>query len=253
MKNSVLFIIIGLLITSILSFSCAKPPPREITVATSASYPPFTYIDEETGKLVGFDIDLMSAIAAFENLNAEFVQVDFQSLMEGMSQGKYDAAIDALTITEERKKDMLFTDAYFITGQVVTAAKDNTTITGRDDLTGKVVGAETASTGAATVNKIQGVTVKDYTDLPAAFNDVMNGTIDAVVCDKPAASYYVEKYPDKLKIVGERFTTEYYGIAVNKNNPEMLEKISDGLSVVTQAGLIRQLSSKWLHIEPTAW
>jgi polar amino acid transport system substrate-binding protein len=250
MKRSLLFLLMGLLVASLVSFSCSPPPPQEITVATNAAYPPFTYIDEQTGETVGFDIDLMNAIAQVENLKVDYVEVEFQPLMEGMAQGKYDAAISAITITEERKKDMLFTDPYFITGQVVTVGKDNTTITGKDDLAGKVVGVETASTGASSISKIQGITVKDYADLKAAFNDLMNGTINAVVCDMTVASYYVEKYPDKLKIAGERFTTEYYGIAVNKNKPELLDKINAGLFAVTRAGLIRDLSYKWLHIQP---
>jgi ABC-type amino acid transport substrate-binding protein len=251
LKNSLLFVLIGLLIASVVSISCSPPPPQPITVATNAAYPPFTYIDEQTGQIVGFDIDLMNFIAQLANLKVEFIKVEFKPLMEGMAQGKYDAAISAITITEERKKDMLLSDPYFITGQVVTVGKDDTSIAGKNDLADKVVGVETASTGAANISKIQGVTVKDYADLSAAFNDLMNGAINAVVCDMPVASYYVEKYPDKLKIAGERFTSESYGIAVDKNKPELLEKINYELYVVTQAGLIRELSRKWLHLEAT--
>ena len=249
MKRSLLFLLIGLLVAGSVSLSCSPPPPQEITVATNGAYPPFTFIDEQTGKLAGFDIDLMNAIAQVKNLKVNFVKVEFQPLMEGMAQGKYDAAISAITITEERKKDMLLTDPYFITGQVAIVRKDNTTITGKDDLAAKVVGVETASTGAASVSTIKDIKVKEYADLSQAFNDLMNNTIDAVVCDVGVASYYVEKYPDKLKIAVVRFTEEYYGIAVNKNEPDLLKKINAGLSTVGTAGLIRELGFKWLHIQ----
>lgn len=252
MKRSLLFALIGLLVAGVISFSCAPPPPQPITVATNATYPPFTYIDEQTGQIVGFDIDLMNAIAEVENLKVEFINVEFKPLLEGMAQGKYDAAISAISITEERKKDMLFSNQYFVTGHVVTVRKDNTSITGKEKLTGKVVGVETASTSAADVNAMEGVTVKDYIDFPAAFNDLIDGKIDAVVSDNTIASNYVATYPDKLKIAVERFTTEYYGIAVDKNKPELLDKIDAGLYRVTRAGLIRELSFKWLHIEPAS-
>jgi len=247
MKRSLLFVLVGLLVAGAVSISCSPPPPPQpITVATNATYPPFTYIDEQTGQIVGFDIDLMNFVAVKENLKVEFINVEFKPLLEGMAQGKYDAAISAISITEEREKDMLFSDVYFITGHVVTVRKDNTSIISKDDLAGKVVGVETASTSATSVNEMKGVTVKEYVDFIAAFNDLMNGAIDAVVSDSTIASNYAARYPDKLKIVGGPFTTEYYAIAVDKNKPELLEKINTGLHAVWSEGLIKELSLHWL-------
>jgi polar amino acid transport system substrate-binding protein len=80
----------------------------------------------------------------------------------------------------------------------------------------------------------------------AAFDDLMNGAIDAVVSDNTIASIYVARNPDKLKIAGEPFTQENYGIAVAKNKPELLEKINAGLEAVKSEGLIEELTQKWL-------
>ena len=245
MKHSLLFALIGLLVVSMVLISCNQTPTK-IRVSTNATYPPFTYIDEQTGQIVGFDIDLMNAIAEKENLKIEFINVGFKPLLEGMAQSKYDAAISAISITDGRQKDMLFSDPYFLTGHVVTVRKDDTSITGKDALTGKVVGIETGSTSAASVSEMEGVTVKDYVDFMAAFDDLMNGAIDAVVSDNTIASIYVARNPDKLKIAGEPFTQENYGIAVAKNKPELLEKINAGLEAVKSEGLIEELTQKWL-------
>lgn len=153
MKRSLLFVLIGLLVVSILSISCNQTPVK-IRVATITTYPPFEYIDEQTGQLVGFDIDLMNAIAEKENLEVEFIKVSFEPLLESMAQGKYDAAIAAISITYERREDMLFSDPYFATGQVITVRKDETIITNKDSLMGKVVGVETGSTSAAKISEM---------------------------------------------------------------------------------------------------
>jgi len=228
-----------------ISISCNQTPAK-IRVATNGTYPPFTYIDEQSGQFVGFDIDLINAIAAREDLKIEFIKVDLKPLLEGMAQNKYDAAISAISITDERRQDMLFSDPYFVAGHVVTVRQDETSITGKDSLTSKVVGVETGSTSSATVSEMPGVTVKDYVELNAAFDDLMNGAIDAVVSDSTIASNYVAGYPDRLKIAGAPFSQENYGIAVAKNKPELLIKINAGLKAVKSQGLIEELTGKWL-------
>jgi polar amino acid transport system substrate-binding protein len=141
---------------------------------------------------------------------------------------------------------MLFSDAYFKAGQIVTVRKDNTTITGKDTLTGEV-GAQLGTTGAMEVEKLSGVTLKTYDDIGLAFQDLMNGQINAVVCDNPVALGYVGKNPGTLKIVGEAFTDENYGIAVAKGKTDLLAKINAGIAAIIKEGLIETLSAKWLE------
>jgi len=226
------------------TISCAKAPPK-IVVGTIGTYPPFSFIDKK-GYLAGFDIDLMNAIAAKEDFKIHGVMTDFEALLEGMAEGKFDMAIGAISITEERQKDMLFSEPYFAIAQVVTVRQDNTTITGLDSLTGKVVAVETGSTSAAIVSELPGVIVRSFADLAAGWDGLQIGIIDAVVSDNTIASYYVSKYPDQLKIVGEPFSPENYGIAVAKNKPELLAKINAGLQAVKSEGLLEQLTQKWL-------
>jgi len=226
--------------------------PMKITVATDATWPPFEFVDEKTKEFVGFDIDLMKAIAAEAGFEVEFVNVAWDSLLAGMATGQYDAACSAMTITEERKKQFDFSDPYYNAGQLIAVRVDETRINGPADLAGKVVGAQLGTTGAIEVGKIQGATLKNYDTVDLAFLDLINGQIDAVVADNPLVTGYVAKYAGKIKSVGKPFTDEYYGIAVRKNAPEILAAINKGLKAVMDKGLIAQLEQKWLAAPPAA-
>ena len=231
----------------------ATPKPKlKITVATDATWPPFEYIDETTKEFVGFDIDLMKAIAEAAGFEVEFVNVAWDPLLAGMAAGQYDAAISAMTITEERAKQFDFSEPYYNAGQLIAVRIDNDTITGPADLAGKVVGAQIGTTGAMEVEKIAGATLKTYDDISQAFLDLINGQIDAVVADNPLVGGYVGKYPDKIKSVGEPFTDEYYGIAVRKGATDILEAINKGLKIVKEQGLLEQLEDKWIKAAPKA-
>jgi polar amino acid transport system substrate-binding protein len=220
-----------------------------VRVATDATWPPFEIVDETTKEIVGFDIDLLNAIAAKAGFEVEYINVGFDPLLAGMAQCQYDAAISAMTITEERKQQMLFSDPYFAAGQVITVSKDDTTINGVDDLTGKNVGAQIGTTGAIEAEKIQGVNLRSYDTVDLAFQDLMNGQIDAVIADNPLALGFVGKNPDRLKTVGDVFTEENYGIAVCNQKPEILAKINEGLAAVKADGTIEELTTKWLSTQ----
>jgi len=247
MKRTLLFVLVAVLALSLVAVACSpKPAANKIRVATDATLPPFENVDDQSKQIVGFDIDLMNAIAEKEGLEVEYVNVAWDSLLAGMAQCQYDAAISAMTITEERKKNFSFTEPYFAAGQVVTVAADNEDIKSKDDLAGKVVGVQLGTTGDIEAQKIEGATVKNYDDVGLAFQDLLNGQIDAVIADNPLALGYVGENPDKLKTVGEVFTDEYYGIAVCKTNTDLLAKLNDGLAKVKAEGLIDELTDKWL-------
>jgi len=245
MKRIFGYVLMGLILVSLV-LSGWGPKAEKIRVATDATWPPFESVNEQTKEIEGFDIDLFTAIAEEAGLDIEFVNVAWDPLLAGIAQCQYDVAISAMTITEERKKQFLFSDPYFAAGQIVTVRKDNTDITGKGDLGGTVVGAQIGTTGSFEVEKIEGATLKTYDDIGLAFQDLMNGQIDAVIADNPLAWEYEGKNPDKLKTVGEVFTSEFYGIAVCKTEADLLEKINAGLSAVKAEGLIDELVEKWL-------
>jgi len=245
MKRLFWFALIGVVLLSLVLAGCA-PAPTKVRIATDATWPPFESVNEQTKEIEGFDIDLMNAIAERADLEIEFINVGWDALLAGMAQCQYDAAISAMTITEERKESFLFSDPYFEAGQIVTVHIDNTDINSKDDLGGKVVGAQIGTTGSFAVEEIEGATLKTYDDIGLAMQDLMNGQIDAVIADNPLAWEYEGKNPDKLKTVGEVFTGEFYGIAVCKTNTELVAKINAGLKAVKDEGLIEQFVEKWL-------
>jgi polar amino acid transport system substrate-binding protein len=245
MKRHLLLALTFIIAISLLLAACGGGGEK-IQVATDATWPPFEMLDENTKELVGFDIDLMKAIAEKAGLDIEFVNVSWDPLLSGMATCQYDASISAMTITEERMKEFSFTEPYFAAGQIVTVRIDNTDITGKDSLPGRKVGAQLGTTGDIQ-GKDLGADMKSYDDIGLAFQDLMNGQIDAVIADNPLALGYIAKNADKLKTAGDVFTDENYGIAVCKDKPELVEQLNKGLKTVQEEGLIEELVAKWLQ------
>ena len=246
MKGFLRIVPVILVLGGLLVASCASPAANTVRVATDATWPPFESVNDQTKQIEGFDIDLFTAIAEKEGLKLEFVNVGFDPLLAGMAQGTYDAAISSITITDDRKKDMLFSDPYYAAGQIVVVRKDNTTITGIGTLAGSV-GAQIGTTGAMEVEKVKNATLKTYDDIGLAFQDLINGQISAVVSDNWLALGYVAKNSSVLKTAGAMFTSENYGIAVAKGKTDLLAKINSGLAKVKSEGLIDTLSKKWIE------
>lgn len=245
MKKVSLIVISVLLITAVLLSACGAKAPAKVRVATDATWPPFETVDETTKELVGFDIDLMKAIATKAGLDVEFVNVGFDPLLAGMAQCQYDAAISAITILPEREANMLFSDPYMNAGQIVAVKIDNTDILSKDNLGGKTVGAQIGTTGAIEVGKISGATLKTFDTVDLAYLALENGQIDAVVADSPTAAGFVLKNADKLKLVGSVFTDENYAIAICKTNTALQKKINEGLAAVKADGTFDQLLTKY--------
>ena len=241
-------LIAGVALLGVLLAACAGGGgAQKIKVATDATWPPFEMVDEKSKDLVGFDIDLIKAIGAKAGFQVEMVNVAFDPLLAGIAQCQYDAAISAITITEERQKNMAFSDPYFAAGQIVTVRKDNADITGKDSLAGKKIGAQLGTTGAIEAEKIAGKDAKIYDTIDLAFQDVINGQIDAVIADNPLAIGFVGKNSDTLKTVGEAFTSESYGIAVCNKKADLLQKINKGLADVKADGTLDKLTDQWVR------
>jgi polar amino acid transport system substrate-binding protein len=235
-----------LVIGTVLSACGGSTGAAKIKIGTDATFPPFELVDEKTKELTGFDVELMKAVAAKAGLDIEFINVGFDPLLAGIAQCQYDGGIAAITITDERKQQMLFSDPYFDAGQVVVVKQNNTDIQGKDNLSGKTVGSQIGTTGAIEIGKIAGAKLKTYDSFDLAFQDLINGQIDAVVADNPLALGYVGKNADKLKIVGSVFTSESYGIAVCNKRADLVQKINQGIAAVKADGILDKLTQKWI-------
>ena len=243
MKNKILFTIVAIIALSLLA-SCSQKS-EALTVATDAAFPPFEIVDEETKEIIGFDIDLMNAIAEKAGLDIVYKNVAWDPLLAGMADCQYDMAISAMTITPDRAEQFSFSDPYINAGQIVAVKLDNETINGPEDLSGMTVGAQIGTTGSMEIEAIPDTTLKVYDTYELAFLDLVNGQVDAVVADYPLAVSFVNKYSDTLKVVGEVFTDENFGVAFCKDNNELIAQVNAALVELIDEGFVEELVIKW--------
>jgi polar amino acid transport system substrate-binding protein len=250
MKKLLWLSMVAFLAIILISTSCSSGSSgtkiTQITVATDAEWPPFEYLDSKTKDIIGFDIDVMNAIGQDQNLQISYSNVAFDLLLSGMTQGKYDVAISSITASAERKKNMLFSDPYFTTGQMVVVSIDNTKIKNMETLEG-LVGVKNMTTGATEVGKIKTATLKPFDNFTLAFQELINGQIQAVVCDNVVALGYLAKNPTKIKSVGGLYATEDYYIVVARGKTDLLKSINIGIKDIKTNGKIAQISKKWLE------
>lgn len=224
---------------------------RKVVVGTDAAYPPFESVDAATDQIVGFDVDLMNEIGRLANFQPEFKNAAFDTIFVALDQKEFDAVMSAATITEERKEVVNFSEPYIEVGQLVVISTGNEAITSHEDLANAAaVGVQTGTTGetaALEAGRVLDVNLKRYQTIDLAFADLANNSIDAVVADGPTVGNYTaqEQYAGKLKVVGEPFTTESYGIAVNKDDTELLNAINAALTQIKSTDTIQKLKDKY--------
>ncbi len=237
---------------AVATFALAALPvlatqPR-LVFGSDCTFPPMEMVDANK-QIVGFDIDLIQAVAKAAGFEAVVKNTAWDGIFAGLAAGDYDAVLSSVTITPERARTLAFSTPYLEAGQVLIVNKDLGGLTVLSQFSGKKVGAQIGTTGALEVAKVKTILLKSYDEAGLAVEDLYVGRIDAVVLDSPTARNYVlrnEKYKSKLKIVGKPFTDEHYGIAVKKGNQKALELINRGLDSIKKDGTLARLVHKWL-------
>ncbi len=224
--------------------------PDPVVVATDATWPPMEFLDSDR-EIIGFDIDLMRAIADAAGFNVEFRNTAWDGIFAGLAAREYDAVISSVTITEERQQNMDFSDPYINAGQVLVVPIDLADeVAALEDMEGMTVGAQIGTTGAMAVQEASGVDLATFDEVGLAFEDLAAGRIDGVVADTPVAANYALQnvsYAESLTIVGEPFTDEFYGVAFPQGSDELREAVNDGLAQVQADGTIDELIEQWLR------
>ncbi|UCG60286.1 MAG: basic amino acid ABC transporter substrate-binding protein [Candidatus Zixiibacteriota bacterium] len=220
-----------------------------LRVGTDATYPPFETVDPETGRPGGFDIDLMTAVCQINGWRPQFIVTPFDGIIPGLRSKKYDAVISAMTITPERAAVVDFSYPYYLAGQTIAVPLDDSVTQGVDDLTGKRVGVQLGTTGELMAKKMDGLHVFSYDNIGAAFIDMANGNLDAVLNDFPTSRAYISKH-GTAKTVGKILSTEYYGIAVRKGDAQLLTEINSALDELRDTGRYDRLHEKWFGGPP---
>ena len=203
-----------------------------LTMATNATFQPYEYYDGD--KIVGIDVDIAQAIADELGMELEIEDIAFDSIIPEIVSGKADMALAGMTVTEDRKASVDFSDTYATASQMI-IVKEDSEIAGPDDLKGVTVGVQLGTTGDIYVSDLEadGTTVERYNKGFEAVQALSQGKIDAVVIDGEPAKTFVSE-TEGLKILDEAFTVEEYAIAVKKGNTELKEAIDSVLTKMTK-------------------
>jgi polar amino acid transport system substrate-binding protein len=221
---------------------------KALVVGTDAAYAPFESQDAQ-GNIVGFDIDVVKAIAANQGLEVKFVNTPWEGIFNTLAQGDRDLLVSAITITDERKQTMDFSNPYFDAKQLIAVA-EKSTVAKFADLKTLKVGVQTGTTGDDVVQGLLGkdsANIKRFESTPLALKELEAGGVQAVVADNGVVENYVNNNANfKFKTVSDNtFVPEQYGIAVRKGNTELLEKINKGLAAIKADGSYDKIHAQW--------
>ncbi|MBS1482040.1 MAG: basic amino acid ABC transporter substrate-binding protein [Clostridium sp.] len=218
-----------------------------LVMATNAEFPPYEYHDG--GEIVGIDAEIAKAIAGELGMELEIEDIAFDSIIPEITSGKADMGLAGMTVTEDRKQSVDFSDTYAKASQKV-IVKEDSEIASPDDLAGKIVGVQLGTTGDIYVSDLEadGTTVERYNKGFEAVQALSQGKIDAVVIDGEPAKTFVAQ-TEGLKILEESFTDEEYAIAVKKGNTELLDKINGALKTLKENGTLDEIIAKYIKAE----
>jgi ABC-type amino acid transport substrate-binding protein len=191
------------------------------------------------------DIDLAKAVLEQAGLKYELINVgtNLNTLLETC---QISLGIAAIPMADNLRTQMLLSDPYYATGHSVVTKKGNLLINGRDQLAGAVVGAQTTSVSELEIATIQGAKAKPYATYSAAFLDLANGYIDAVIVDTPRAQNFAAIKRYDLKIAGPAFGSVQYAMGVCKKDQDLLKQVNESLSKLKKDGGLEKIISRWI-------
>lgn len=215
-----------------------------LTVVGSGGYPPFNYMED--GKVVGFDVDTGEEIANRLGVKLNYVTSDWDGLTEGLRNKRYDAILGSMAITDERLKVVDFTSPYYYSGAQLFVNK-NSEITDVNQLSGKKIAVTTGTNFVQDAEKL-GAEVSFYQDDNATLLELINGRVDGVITDRLVGLSAMDDIAggENIILVGELLRLENMGIAINKDDTELLERINEIIQEMHDDGTLTKISEKWL-------
>lgn len=213
-----------------------------LVMATNAEFPPYEYREGE--EIVGVDAEVAALIAEELGMTLEIEDMAFDSILAAVQSGKADIGMAGITVTEDRKMSVNFSDTYTKATQVIIVQNDSE-ITSPDDLVGKTIGVQLGTTGDIYAEDIEDVTMERYNKGFEAVQALIQGKIDAVIIDGEPAKVFVEEN-EGIKLVDEAFTEEEYAIAIAKDNEELLEKVNAALATLEENGKFDEVLAKYI-------
>ncbi|WP_336793237.1 glutamine ABC transporter substrate-binding protein GlnH [Pantoea anthophila] len=247
MKSLLKVSVAALALAFSLSSSAAE---KKLVVATDTAFVPFEF--KQGDKYVGFDVDLWDAIAKELKLDYTLKPMDFSGIIPALQTRNVDLALAGITITEERKKAIEFSDGYYKSGLQVMVRNNENNIKGISDLNGKVVAVK-SGTGSVEYAKanIKSKDLRQFPNIDSAYMELGTNRADAVLHDTPNILYFIHTAgKGRFKAVGDSIEAQQYGIAFPKGSDDLREKVNGALKTLKENGTYNQLYKKWFGTEP---
>lgn len=233
-------------LAALFSFSCSKSNDV-IKMGTNAAFPPFEYTLGT--EVVGFDVTVSQLISRDYGKKLKVVDMNFDGLIAALQSGSIDFIAAGMTATEERRKNVDFSEPYYLSKQTIIVKASDKTVASVNDLKGKVVGVQAGTTGELfATEEIEGLNVKSFkTGIDAALA-LKNGAIEAIIIDELPAQEIVRRNVE-LKLVDDDFYTDEYAIAVKKGNTELLNSINKTIEKIKADGTYQKLIDAYMPLD----
>ena len=234
-----------------LAAGSAPAQTRPLVVGSSATYPPFAY-ETPAKEIVGFDVDIIKAIAQKTGLTLKIVNTPFTGVFASLNNGDLDLIISGVTINDRRKQSYDFTAPYFEARQLIAVHK-NSTVKSLQDLTGKKVAVVTGSTGDDVASRAFGKTsanIRRFDTTPLIIAELAGYGVDAAIGDNGVIAYRVAEQKDLKTVDDPTFPKEYFGIVVKQGNAALRKTLNTGLAAVQADGSYAAIYRKWFKAEP---
>lgn len=222
-----------------------------LTIGTEASYLPFEN-QEEDGSFVGYDMDLAQALADKMGVKVKIINTGFEGILNGIGTN-YDCVISAVTINDERKAMVSFSEAYIDNYQAVVVSADSTlTVSSLLDLEGKTLAYQKGTTSSAIIDRYtstgtyQNVTAVGSESVATCFTSITTGEVQCALVDSTVANAYVSKYPDKYKVIFTDTTEpEQFGVAMGKDNAALVTAVNAAIAELKSEGFFEKATNYW--------
>lgn len=226
----------------------------KIRIGLMGTYAPYNFINDKR-EVDGFDADIAKAVAKHIGVEVEFITGEFSGLIEGLQKDKYDALVSQVTITDDRKQKMDFSTPYVKNAVNVIVKSDNTSIQKIEDFKDKKIGVGLGTNDEkylrdVAMPKVGKFEIATYNDVITSLQDLNVGRIDATINNVFALKPLIEKNHFDVKAVGEPIKEDVAGIAIRKNNPELLAAINKALEEMKSDGTFKEIFKKWFDVEP---
>ena len=215
-------------------------------VGTEPTFAPFEFQKEGSKDYDGFDMDLARAIGKQMGAKVEIVNMGFDALIPALNANNIDLIAAGMSITDERKKAITFSDPYYTSGLIIMVNKDNKEVKSEKDLEGKRIAVQIGTTGEKKARSIKGAKVTAFNTNTEAAMELKNKGVDAVINDSPVVGYYLAQGGNKTAMtVGEVMEAEQYGLAVKKGNDKLAADVNKALAELKKNGEYDKIYKTW--------